>query len=157
MGKKASFRPSTPQSGGYYGDLMTKAEFYRHASHRKQLVSLNMCCTVFYFIVIMSFVMMEKEGNVLTGLLGITGGKSLITNFMIDYVLMVMLTVGIQFWKSRICSFTLFLYTGADCLFKYFNYRKIEGVWPLLVAGYMVTITFELASAWKQYQKTGIA
>ena len=157
MDKNSSAQPRVPQSGGYYGNLMTKAEFYHHKTHRKQLTNLNLCCTIFYFIVLMSFVMMNKVGNVLTGLLGVTGSNSLITNVWIDYVLVILLTLGIQFLKSRVCAFTLFLYTGADCLFKYFNYHKIEGVWPLLVAGYLVTITFELYSAWKQYQKTGIA
>ena len=146
-----------PQSGGYYGNLMSKTEFYRHPTHRKQLTNLNLCCTIFYFIVCMSVVMMNKVGNVLTGLLGVTGSSSLITNVWVDYILIILLTLGIQFFKSRVCAFALFLYTGADCLFKYFIYHRIEGVWPLLVAGYLVTITFELYSAWKQYQKTGIA
>ncbi len=93
----------------------------------------------------------------ITGLLGVNGFWNMFAYAWIDYALVIALTLGIQFLKSRVCSFVLFIYTGADCLFKYFNYHKIEGVWPLLVAGYLVTITFELYSAWKQYQQTGIA
>ena len=146
-----------PQAGGFYGKLMSKQEFYRHPTHRKQLTNLNLCCTIFYFIVIMSYVMQNRVGNILTGLLGVTSSRNMFSNVWIDYILIVALTLGIQFFKSRVCSFVLFIYTGADCLFKYFIFHRIEGVWPLLVAGYLVTLTFELYSAWAQYQKTGIA
>ncbi|MCR4691631.1 MAG: hypothetical protein K5739_09835 [Lachnospiraceae bacterium] len=145
-----------PQSGGYYGELMNRHEFFTQKQHRKQLTHLHFCCAAFYFIVLMSVFLPGHITNMFTYLLGVQKFLNLFSNEWIDYILVVGLALAIQLTKSRIACSLLFAYTAVDCLYKYYVFRRIEGVWPLLVAGYMVTLAFEMQKAWSQYQQTGI-
>ena len=149
-------RPGKPQSGGYYGTLVEKKEFYSHPMHRKQLLHLHLCCVIFYFIVLMSVFLPGHVTNMLTYILGVKMYLNMFPNVWLDYILVIVFAALIQLTKSRIVTSLLFAYTAIDCLYKYYSFQRIEGVWPLLVAGYMVTLTFELEKAWQQYKQTGI-
>ena len=156
--KDTAKRPmqAQPQVGGYHGNLMKKHEFFAHKMHKKQLLHLHLSCTVFYFIVLMSVFLPGHITNMFTYLLGVGKFLNMFPNVWIDYLLVILFAAFIQVSKSRIASVMLFAYTGVDCLYKYYNFHRIEGVWPLLVAGYLVTLTFEMNKAWHQYQNTGI-
>ena len=94
--------------------------------------------------------------NMLTYILGVKMYLNMFPNVWLDYILVIVFAALIQLTKSRIVTSLLFAYTAIDCLYKYYSFQRIEGVWPLLVAGYMVTLTFELEKAWQQYKQTGI-
>ncbi len=146
-----------PQAGGYYGKLMSKREFCHQTTHRKQLLHLHLCCLMFYFIVVMSVFLQNRIPNVLGKLFGVSEFLNLFQNIWVDHLIVILLVLVIEFTKSRIATSLLFAYTAIDCLYKYYTFHRIEGVWPLLVAGYMVTLAFELAKAYEQYKMTGIA
>ena len=157
MSKKKNNSVHRPEAGGYYGKIVSKRDFYDLPAHHKQVRHIHLSCVVFYFIVVMSVMIPEHIVNFITNLVGVGKFLNMFPNVWIDYMLVIVLCLIIQFTKSRIASSILFAYTAVDCLYKYYTYHIIEGVWPLLVAGYMVTLTFELAKAYEQYKQTGIA
>ena len=131
--------PASQRNNGYQGGL-TKKQLIQYPAFSKERTNFTGAIIVGYLstFITFAFAMFSQQYSML-----------------VDVVLILGLTLGIQFKYSRVCSVILFVYSIINTIGGFISSGRFTGL--LIVAGgyCAVRASFSFAKAWKEYQETG--
>ncbi|MBO5070286.1 MAG: hypothetical protein J6C37_07980 [Roseburia sp.] len=133
--------PSYQQAPPFQQAPMTKKEFRRHPSIKKNFANIRASAIILYVCGAISL------------LVGFASGNSLV---IIDVALIVGLALGIHLIQSRACAILVTIYAALNMIISIVSLGSFSG-WLILVASIFAAVaTFQFQKTWKNYQQTGM-